>query len=1073
MAKTTLSPAQFDREISSLSAEEQAKQDKLESSPGYYSDTASPTRSQLVQDVGLQNIKSAREKLQSQRLSQDWYGPGGTEDTMTEKPREGFLMSSLNALSKPLYGLVGATKYAVGKGQGKNIFETMDQSIKDRETYGTLLRQFDVPAPISAPVGFAMDVIFDPVNILTLGTGGFVGKIGSGAVKAGAEGAAAGARSSFLNGLQHITKFLPEFAASSGKKEVIAAAEELLARGVKETDQEFVNLIKNTLNPNNTWTGRVRELATKASQKVGGLKTAVRTGAQLAETKYGELTGNTIEKILEQRAARLTVGDYARELIGKVPGGEKFLANFDYNPQKWQEIAMMKDRLINFMRENELTLEQVWDPLEGKFVGKGMNTNQLDELLNTVKELTVRAPDDATLIASNDAAGIRAELSRILEKGNKLSQESKGVTRGSGFFENASRMQGEAETEQVWNNLQTALKEMSGNVTGVNAVDKALMKVNNFKVRNVPVGKKLMDTYGKFIGLFKASKLGPLSPASMTYATVGNIAMTHMAGIDITRPEVYKRVWQAFQYLRGKNIAEIGKILETDEYIKNFATEFATTFSREFGFSYAEAMAKNTADLTLQRLAQEGTLLGGLEESQKVRAQVEDAARKFFEESAVARQNIKRSTTPFERAWKEGMPNGPKLTDAAKRERAYEQMAGGSVAPLASELSMKPFIEMRQNIAMKAADGSKVAKAMNWALEQTKHYETIDQSYRLGNFILLTKDGLTANELRHMTGWTGFGLNVGGMKISPADLTGTVTRGGTKYYKIHPEKAAEIVNEIYMNYNAMPAAVRVLRTLPVLGSPFFSFAYAMALKTGKTALVNPSSFNKVNFFLSELEKDKSPLEKEGLKSKYYSWYNKPGMISLPLGPMSKFFEDNPIYMNVANMIPYYSMNMFMPSERKYEEGWNGALASSIDSIPLLKDPIGQLITDYFILPNIIRDSQPQNMWGGPLYPQSASWQEKYLGAPARQLAEATMPSALSALSPLTPEAAIPYLPSYSWRKMANAIRGKTPVGVEANEPAALRSLRAGLSTVGINLYPENLSNLSAAVKKSIKEKNKK
>lgn len=36
------------------------------------------------------------------------------------------------------------------------------------------------------------------------------------------------------------------------------------------------------------------------------------------------------------------------------------------------------------------------------------------------------------------------------------------------------------------------------------------------------------------------------------------------------------------------------------------------------------------------------------------------------------------------------------------------------------------------------------------------------------------------------------------------------------------------------------------------------------------------------------------------------------MLKLP------FFQENPLYLNVANMIPYYSMNMFMPNERKYQ-----------------------------------------------------------------------------------------------------------------------------------------------------------
>jgi hypothetical protein len=309
-------------------------------------------------------------------------------------------------------------------------------------------------------------------------------------------------------------------------------------------------------------------------------------------------------------------------------------------------------------------------------------------------------------------------------------------------------------------------------------------------------------------------------------------------------------------------------------------------------------------------------------------------------------------------------------------------------------------------------------------------------------------------------------LNANANAISAADITGSHIKNGTRYYTIAPKKAAALSNEVYMNYAAMPAAVRALRTMPVLGSPFFSFAYAMALKTGKTALANPAAFNKVNFFLKELEANKTPLEKQALQSKYYSWYNRPGMIGLG---SSKFFGDNPIYLNVSSMIPYYSMNMFMPSERTFGSDWKGQLASAIDNVPLLKDPVGQLITDYFIIPNIIRDVQPQNMWGGPLYPGSASGFEKGVVYPGRQLLEAVTPSIFSPLGAVMPESVLPALPSYQWRKLGYATRGQTPVGTIGNEPATSRTARAISSLAGVNLHPMDLTYLSNQVKKSMKK----
>jgi len=77
------------------------------------------------------------------------------------------------------------------------------------------------------------------------------------------------------------------------------------------------------------------------------------------------------------------------------------------------------------------------------------------------------------------------------------------------------------------------------------------------------------------------------------------------------------------------------------------------------------------------------------------------------------------------------------------------------------------------------------------------------------------------------------------------------------------------------------------------------------------------------------------------------------MIKLP------FFQENPLYLNVANMIPYYNMNMFAPSERKYNDSLGDKLVSVLDKTPILKDPVGQVMFDYFIQPLIIKDSLPQ------------------------------------------------------------------------------------------------------------------
>lgn len=1053
--KKIITNAQYEVQSADLDKQIESEQEKMEASSNFYS---SPTKESLVQNIQLRDLQSQREKLANQKLAQDWYGGSGSENASAADESGGVLMRLLNGLSQPLYAEVGAVKYLLGKGED-GFFETVDAARNSRETYGSLLRQFDMPTPVSMPIGFAMDVIMDPVNILTLGSASGAGRVVAGAYKAGLKGAGAGAKATTLRGLYTAARMLPEFGATKRKYEIMRAIEMLGKRGITgltEESPEVINFVKKTFHPDATWTNRVQNklyAATKtASDKIGSVKAGLGEKAVQAVDDFQNITGYSVESMLAERAARLSVGDYARAIIEKIPGGAKLLDNFDYNVEKWQQLAHMQDEVLNTLDEFGLSLD---DMHAGNITSetRPQMVDRMKKIVRSIEDLNKILPDDVAIVVNKDRPALLKEFERLVEEADDLSKSNTRVTRAATTTEGANRMIGEVATEQRNINVVDAIKEMNQERTQVPIFDKLYSKAYSLKVQNVEVGKKTLDAYAKFIGIFKSSKLGPLSPASMVYATVGNTTMAHMAGFDLLRGALVKRVAQSLSFLRGKTSNEIGRILKENPLIAEYATTFKTTFARSYGFSYEEMLGKHALELLVEEGSKRGIAINSPEFKRAQAKFVGDIKQAIIENTKIRKRL--RQTTPLE------------MMGVIGEEGIQRAPMGDSVQLAAWELNNDAFIQMKRNLAKKAAAGSKIHGLMNWALEQTRKYELADQSYRLGTFVSLIEDGLTEKELRHFTGWTGFGMTIGGKKITPSDIYAKAIEKGERVYKIRPERAALLSNDIYMNYAAMPAAVRVLRQLPILGSPFFAFSYAMALKTGETLATNPSSFNKVNFLMREVERDKSPLEKEALRSKYYSWYNQPGMVGLG---STKFFKDNPIYMNVASMIPYYSMNMFMPSERKFDSGIRGQLASSIDNIPFLKDPIGQLITDYFILPNIIRDTQPQNMWGGPLYPASAPWYQKYIGYPARSLAESVVPSAASIPLAITPEAAIPYIPSYPGRKLANSLRGKTPVGVTGKEDPASRTLRSALSLVGINLYPADLTNLEYQVKKSLKNK---
>jgi hypothetical protein len=368
--------------------------------------------------------------------------------------------------------------------------------------------------------------------------------------------------------------------------------------------------------------------------------------------------------------------------------------------------------------------------------------------------------------------------------------------------------------------------------------------------------------------------------------------------------------------------------------------------------------------------------------------------------------------------------------------------SAGINTSLTSEILTGPFNDV-VNKVKKYADksGSPLAKAAHWYLTRPMDlYSKGDQVFRLGMMNHLLTNGITEAELQQLTSR--------GINIFKEDIQRIAN---TNRYRILPRSSLNISKEMFMNYMAMPGFVRIMRTLPIVGSPFFSFIYGMTAMTAKTAASNPSVFNKVQFGLKEVTGERSPLEKMALKSPYYEWYNKDGMIKIP------FFKENPVYLNMQNMLPYYTMNIFQPMERTYDERFGATTAAILDKLPFLKSPDGQLLFDYLIQPMILQQSEPQGVFGQKLYPTGATTAQK-AGYAASAAVETVMPPMLGFLGLATPisDDAIKYLPSYRWRQVAYGVRGKTSIGATAKEPASSRTIRNLMSTAGLPTYSIDL-----------------
>lgn len=1001
-------------------------QSKISRSSSATAPGISPATKDISANLELNKLKQSRQALEDKVLKQRWYGDTTAQDTEGER-QTGLIEKGLNALSRPLYAVVGAAEALTGKGSVPG-FANIAANIKEKENFGDLLRKFDAPNVIATPLGFAMDVAFDPVNWMTAGTEALIPRIGEGLLKGGVSGAAKGAESGILKKVAGISRLVPGFNKEKAAADLLASAGKTVA-DLSPEEAKAAGLTG--------FYGKVAKLQEKAFQ---------------SGEEYNKIIGSNLEKILEERktllqdpsllahtkGVYLNAGDIARGAIENMPFGEDLLKAFDYNPKKWFKVEQLKDKLIQLKKEKGQFLGERINPETGEVVRVGpediysktggvSRTASLDKTpLQSLDEVAPVGP-----LGSRIKTSLTEDLGNIVNDGKDAAYASPNVVRSEDPLTNAQRMLGEAGEEYDFKDLVQAVTKMEEDKTGIKIYDDLMKGLKEIKVANKPVVARALDTYGAFVNFFKATKVSGLSPSSVVNSALGNPTMAAMAGLDVYKSSYYKNVTKAWNFLRGK---DPDKYLQETLYkypeLMDFITNSPNIFGKTFGLTPEDLMKKDA----IAKLTETAKTIG-----------VGDLTEEDFKQALAqaSRDTFKRKTPLqyIDEQIKSGNYNAADLpTSLASQE------IGGS----------KSYIDFKQWAAARAANGDPVGKVLNYVMTKpVSFYERIDQSFKLGNFMQMTVDGLDENEILKLSRF---------VKMGPEDIINKYKSQGRYLYRLAPSKAAEAVNEIYMNYAAMPGAIKVLRSMPILGSPFASFAYAMGIKTAKTAMYNPAIFNKINFLLDEISGPKSPLEKEALKSQYYSRFGQQGMVKLP------FFTENPMYLNVANMIPYYSLNLFNPSERKYGNTLPDNVLTTIDRSPFLKDPVGQVIFDYLIQPMLLQDASPQNAFGSPLYPSDASPVQKTLYA-GRQLAEAIVPPAASYLgfttAGLTPEQ-IEAIPSYRWRQISNALNSRSTLGISSKEGAAPKTLKALSSSVGLPVGSVDLSYAESQAKKSNK-----
>ena len=366
------------------------------------------------------------------------------------------------------------------------------------------------------------------------------------------------------------------------------------------------------------------------------------------------------------------------------------------------------------------------------------------------------------------------------------------------------------------------------------------------------IGQETMNWYEKGMAIFRVAKVAA-SPTAWTNAVVGNLLMNHMSGgLDREFLKTLNLVRQAYMGKPGSSLALQKMMKEAggdSDLIIKFLQENITATRGTFGSTNMIFSKALTEKMFLEGKANK--ILSADTKLEDVMNSTKDAMSEMniFKKGIEDATRMKAGTSAVKKAFSE---SGDSVSSFDKTSGMMSQEL------FSSDVAAKMF----EFIARKAKENPSNPgwKLANFTFNKMPSgYEQIDQVFKMATFIHATHNGYTLDQIKKLA-------NI--VKISPEEIALGKTAGkavgqtGRNLYKLSPKTAMELANIQYLNYAAMPAAVRVIRNLPLLGSPFVSFMYGMMLKTGQTMAYNPSAFNKVTFAMNEFGGTKNPLEKK-------------------------------------------------------------------------------------------------------------------------------------------------------------------------------------------------------------------
>lgn len=1034
-------------QISNLKEEISRARENLGASPTGGSSLTVPT----PQDIGLQtkisSLETQKRALEKKNLSAAWYGneAGGQIGDRGGDP--GIIGKTLDVLQRPLQTVVKGVKGLIG-----------DKTDVPGQEFTDLLRQHGVTGPGGAALGFTLDVALDPVNWITAGTAALIPRVGAGLFKGAAKGGIEGAAKAGMAGLSSSLQQKAAFAAR-------------WTPGLGGSKGSFVKTLSDKAYLSYQNYQHLADIDPMKYIKSPGIARGMKTGGlgRLGpESDYG-----------------LTLGDFYKGVLSYIPHGDDFYRATYYDSKNWLDLKRMQDVIDK--RKSPTSAEARAPSALGEALSEGESLSSVKPNFDLIKNVP---PGQ--------------EKNILIDELNKTAEDVSFMGKNPGQLlsanpeQNTIRVLQEAAHADAFRiHLEPLVAEFgSGGPTGIKWWDDSVEWGNKMKVKlngkEVAPIKAFLDTYNSIIqGVYKPAHT-ILSPVTWAMNILSAVPMYMMVGGENVAGFVngYRRAFLGLSGINpkfylvddflgmAKNSDESWKNLRSEDFRK--AMEGGPDVMRRtmgvgpgyfYGIKYKDVVDKAVAE--------------GIYTADEVAANVADkeliSGLKEFQEE-IRRGNISGKPTKRLFGFLQKLTHSPAPTqvDVLKnlRARVIERRGGKPPAGIEKDLpggtqfgeevsgyvnmdtaAQTELLErMTKFVKAKADSGNRAFQVFDNLMRSAENgYSRLDQSFRISVLRQLMNHGVSEDGIKIMS-------RTVPITNPETQIISDYVLNGKKMYRLSYDYATEVAQEAAINYGAMPAAIRMLRSMPLVGAPFASFTYGMGIKTAQSLAYNPAFFNKVSYGIQSASGHKTPLEKKSLESQYYDWYSQPSMMRLP--DAANFFSKYPLYWNLASALPYYSLNIFQPASRSYSSVLPNTIVQILDRAPALKDPLGQTLFDNFVLPMILSSAErPMSAIGAPLYPIGATAGDKAFYA-GRGLVDAMTPAVVSPAGLFLPSEYAKYYPGYKTRQMSYGTDERNQQGVPGTEDKASRAIRNILSYLGLPLNIANTKYAESQAKKA-------